>query len=105
MSEIHSFYSWVLNRKAQKEVETTNYTLNDLMNEGKAKSAGFTEEDADSEQLKMGIEIEREHTNNVDVAKKIALDHLAEFFGSQIGYYTALKEMEDKLKSSKQSED
>lgn len=30
-------------------------------------------------QLKKGIEVEREHTGNVDLATEIALDHLDEF--------------------------
>jgi Protein of unknown function (DUF5661) len=43
-------------------------------------------------QLKIGIEIEKEHTSNLDVARKIALDHLFE----DPKYYTKLKKMENK---------
>lgn len=32
----------------------------------------------DPEELKMGIEVEMEHTNDPKVAEEIALDHLAE---------------------------
>jgi hypothetical protein len=39
----------------------------------------------------MGIEIELEHTDDREIAKKIALDHLAEI----PDYYTRLKKMED----------
>ena len=87
-------------RKAQKEVETTNYTLSDLMNEGKAKEAGLKEEDIDQKELEAGIQVEMEHTSNVDVAKKIAMDHLAEF----PQYYTELKKMEDGLKKTSSKE-
>jgi hypothetical protein len=47
----------------------------------------------DDSQLKKGIEIEKEHTSNVDIATKIARDHLSEY-----NYYTALDEMESNLK-------
>jgi hypothetical protein len=39
------------------------------------------------QELRMGIKVELEHTDELDVAKKIALDHLAE----NPFYYTALK--------------
>ena len=38
-------------------------------------------------ELRMGIRVEMEHTDDIDVAKKIALDHIAE----NPFYYTALK--------------
>lgn len=50
--------------------------------------------DYNPEQLKRGIEVEQEHTNDVDLAKTIAKHHLNEF----PTYYTALDEMETKLR-------
>ena len=47
------------------------------------------------EQLKKGIEIESEHTNDVEKQTEIALDHLSEF----IDYYVELQKMEKKLES------
>ena len=44
---------------------------------GTAKKMGITEQDVDSEQLRRGIKVEMEHTGNRDVAKIIALDHIA----------------------------
>lgn len=44
----------------------------------------------DPEQLKMGVSIEKEHTNSTLVAKLIAKDHLTE----DPKYYTKLKKME-----------
>ena len=41
-------------------------------------------------QLKMGIEVEMEHTNNRKVAERIAKQHLSEL----PDYYTKLKKME-----------
>lgn len=42
-------------------------------------------------QLDMGITVEFEHTYDPDIAKEIAMDHLAEI----PDYYTRLKNMED----------
>ncbi|MDD5363605.1 MAG: hypothetical protein PHN88_15895 [Ignavibacteria bacterium] len=53
--------------------------------------------DYDPEQLKMGIKIEMEHTDNPKIAEKIAKDHLDEFKD----YYTRLTEMERKAKAEK----
>ena len=57
---------------------------------GLAFDKDFTEEDADPEELEKGIRIESEHTENEDLAKEIALDHLAEI----PDYYTRLEAME-----------
>lgn len=57
---------------------------------GLSSDKNFTEEDADPEELKMGIKIELEHTTDKDLAKEIALDHLAEI----PDYYTRLRDME-----------
>jgi len=46
------------------------------------------------EQLSMGIEVEKEHTDDVEVAGKIAVDHLQE----DPEYYTKLKKMENTSK-------
>lgn len=46
--------------------------------------------DFDAEQLKRGIEVEKEHTNSILVAKLIAKDHLKEI----PDYYTRLDKME-----------
>ena len=54
------------------------------------KPAPISEEDVDPEELKMGIEIEKEHTDDLEIAKTIALQHLAE----DPKYYTKLKKME-----------
>ena len=45
-------------------------------------------------QLRMGINVEMEHTYSRKIAKKIAKAHLSEF----PVYYTYLKKMEKKLK-------
>lgn len=50
--------------------------------------------DVDREQLEKGIIVEFEHTDNSEVARDIALDHLSE----DRLYYDHLKEMEEKAK-------
>lgn len=50
----------------------------------------------DQEQMRMGIEVEKEHTDSEEVAANIAMNHLDEF----PTYYTGLKEMEARLKSA-----
>lgn len=81
------------------EVENELYKIAtaffEFFKEGKAYESGTKEADVDPEQLKMGIEVEYEHTNDEAVAKKIALDHLAEIKD----YYTRLKKMEDEAKA------
>jgi hypothetical protein len=57
-------------------------------------SEGFSkghDVDADPEELKMGIEVEFEHSTNPLISRKIAMDHLTEF----PDYYTRLKRLED----------
>ncbi len=52
-------------------------------------------------QIQIGIEVEKEHTTDPEVARRIALDHLAEF----PDYYTALKQMEKTLRAKHQKKD
>ena len=51
----------------------------------------------DPEQMAMGIKVEREHTDDPDIAKEIASDHLEEISD----YYTRLKKMEDEAEKPK----
>ena len=57
---------------------------------GRAEKVGLKAKDVDKKELKMGIRVEKEHTDNANVAKDISLDHLAEIKD----YYTRLKTME-----------
>jgi len=50
-----------------------------------------------ADQLAKGIEVEKEHSDSVPVRKAISKGHLAEFGN----YYTALDNMEEKLKEGK----
>jgi hypothetical protein len=64
---------------------------------GKADKENITENDVNPEELRMGIEIELEHTHDKNMAKKIALDHLAEI----PDYYSRLKRMESNVELDK----
>lgn len=54
------------------------------------------DQDYDPVQLQNGIRVELEHTNDEDIAKEIAKDHLDEFKD----YYIALKRMETSLRKA-----
>lgn len=68
--------------------------LSSFLNAGRYKEKPLTEIDED--QLKRGIEVEMEHSRNKAIARRISLDHMAEFPGKD--YYKALKDMEEKLR-------
>jgi hypothetical protein len=73
-------------REGQKEEDAESACIEDL-----ATRHGVSLEDI-TNQLEMGLKVEMEHTEDMDVAKKIALDHLAE----DPHYYTKLAKMEGK---------
>ena len=56
-------------------------------NKNKAKAVLLEQNNFNPEQLKIGIEVELEHTSDRNIAKKIAMDHLKE----DPRYYTKLK--------------
>jgi hypothetical protein len=68
--------------------------LSSFLSFGRFNEEGKKESDFDSEQIRMGIEVEYEHTKNPIISKRITLDHLTEF----PDYYTRLKKMEDEAK-------
>jgi hypothetical protein len=75
--------------------------LSTFISGGKSVEQGFDKE-VDEEQLKMGMEVELEHVNKESayaklIARKIALDHLAEFPDV---YYTKLAEIEKEMSTS-----
>jgi len=69
------------------QVQQVRYKASDTFTNDrkKAKKLGYLEE-IDREELKKGIEVEKEHTDDLRIAMKIALDHLAE----DPKYYTKL---------------
>lgn len=69
--------------------------LGNFFGEGRAADNGVTVKDVDPEQLRRGTEVEMEHTTDPKIARKIALDHLAEY----PDYYDGLKKMEELLEA------
>ena len=63
----------------------------------KFKHGDDPDSDFDAEQLAIGIEVEKEHSDNVEIAKQIAKAHLAEFDD----YYIRLAKMEKEAKEAK----
>ena len=63
---------------------------------GKAAKEGKTSADVDQKQLAKGIKVEKEHTQNRELAKRISVDHLVEL----PDYYTRLDKMESQAKKS-----
>ena len=90
-----AFHKWADEQKIEHDVaEAAAYRLATsfvaFLLWGRANKEETTREDVDETELSMGISVEMEHTNNRDVAERIALDHLAEI----PDYYTRLLAME-----------
>jgi hypothetical protein len=64
------------------------HVLSSVLSEGFSRGKDIKH---DPSELKMGIEVEYEHTTNPLIARKISLDHLSE----TPDYYTRLKRMEE----------
>ncbi len=71
------------------ELEAVFYRLATMFTQ-LGKHRDVPDDKYDPEQIKMGIEVEKEHTDCPHIAKEIAKDHLAEL----PDYYTRLKQME-----------
>jgi len=63
------------------------------------KASGKPDSAYPADQLRMGIEVEKEHTDDPQKAKEIAKDHLEE----HPRYYSALKKMEARLEKEKRA--
>jgi len=75
-----------------EDLEEDAYGLiSDFVAKGKSSKGQHS---YDKAELKKGIEVEKEHTSNPLIAKKIAKDHLAELKD----YYTRLDKMESEAK-------
>lgn len=84
--EFDSMISSIEDEKAGEEAVMSQYDpMEESLQEGKGKELHPNQ--IHPQELRMGIKVELEHTDELDKAKKIALDHLAE----NPFYYTALK--------------
>ena len=90
------FHTWAEGEGLDSHIaEAAAYRLATMLTtflfKGRAAENNFVEKDADPVELSMGIAVEMEHTGCFIMAKRIALDHLAEISD----YYTRLKAMEE----------
>ena len=85
--------------EAEAEAYKLATTLVRFLKNGRSVKDGITTKDVDPKELAMGVMVELEHTDDLETATRISLDHLAEFDT----YYTALKKMEDSLKLEKKA--
>lgn len=85
-----------INHIDKHEFEEVAYSLlGNLMSGGKSK--GILPKNLDMEQLRMGIQVEYEHSSDIETSTKIAIDHLTEI----PDYYTRLAKMEAEAKQEK----
>lgn len=93
-TEVHAFAE---KHKISPDVmETSIYAiLSDYLKIGKHQNK--PDSAFDSHELKMGVDVEMEHTDMKEVAIEIAKDHLSEIPGTghYDGYYSLLKKMEE----------
>lgn len=68
-----------------------------FLHDGKSVKDKKKESDFDSGEIAKGIKVEKEHTSNETIAKRIAMDHLTEI----PDYYTRLLAMEEAAKKGK----
>ncbi len=80
---------------SQHQFDRVTYELLSALIHGVGKHKDVPITEFDPEQIRMGIEIEKEHTDSEAIAQQIAKDHLAEI----PDYYTRLKKMEEEAKA------
>jgi len=76
--------------------------LRQFWNAGESAENGITEDDVDPRQLRAGTIVEYEHTTMESMARKIALDHLAEKGGER--YYSLLSIIEQVMEQGRTDE-
>jgi hypothetical protein len=88
------FHSWAESAgyNVHKAEATVYRVLSDMVNTGKSK--GKMPAGTPKKEIKQGVKIEKEHTPNPTIARKVVADHVTE---TGPGYYPALVKMEKKL--------
>jgi len=86
--DVNKFVSDVLKIDQITARETIYSLLSTYLQVGKHRNEPDSK--YDSEELRKGIEVEKEHTDDPSISKEIAKDHLSEISD----YYTRLKKME-----------
>lgn len=101
--EFHSFceQNGLDTHQAESIVYAIAAKMVKLLRGGKYGETGLDVNSVDPSQLDKGIQVEYEHTPDMSVAKKIALDHLAE----HPQYYDYLEQMEQSWGEATGSDD
>ncbi len=85
--------------KAEEVAYQLATSMSVFLKSGRANEKSYKEEDADPKEVSLGIEIEAEHTPEINIRKRITLDHLSENPKSPLGYNTGLKLLEKFMES------
>lgn len=100
----HEVHKWARDIGMSPEaLEGEIYHLLSSLLKGVGKHANVPDEAFDPKELEMGIKVEVEHTDNEDVAKIIAKDHLMESGAGN--YYSRLLQMEQEMKGESENTD
>lgn len=94
------FHSWAERKgyhvpSAESKAYGLASKMSRLLSGGKSK--GNMPKGVDPKEAKQGLKVEKEHTKDSDVAKKITKDHFAE---TPRGYYLGLSKLEKSLKKT-----
>lgn len=84
---------WLKGYEFEKRFKSKDSEIRDVI---ELKKSDAPDDQFDAEQLAMGIEVEKEHTDNPEIAKAIAKAHLSEIKD----YYTRLAKMESEAKTT-----
>lgn len=79
---------------ATKAIDVFYKLAEKCLEDGLADKMNVKPSDVKKKELSMGIEVEKEHTPNMDQRKQISLDHLSEI----PNYYTRLDKLEEEAK-------
>lgn len=85
--------------KAEEVAYQLATSMSIFLKSGRANEKNYKEEDADPKEVSLGIKIEAEHTPEINIRKRITLDHLSENPKSPLGYNTGLKLLEKFMES------
>lgn len=101
--DIESFYDSIRYSLTDEQREAAQSLISKAMAKEDIMPGGLADKkkpsDFNAKQLEKGIKVELEHTNNREIAKEIAMDHLAEI----PDYYDRLENMEEGARKNAQA--
>lgn len=85
--KIEKMLNGIVNKQDSDETENKNDAVESFLKGGRSKGEEF---DYDEDEMDLGMEVEKEHTDNEEIIHKMVLDHLIE----NPEYYSKLKKAE-----------